>query len=273
MSGSGPSRRFEELGWASTPMGDISLRRRHDPVLAQHLLEVRLGEEFLMSSAFTVAERALATLSLNQLGTSIACDVVVGGLGLGYTAVAALADPRVRSLVVVEALPQVIGWHRDGLLPDAAPLRLDPRVRLLHGDFFALAAGETGFDPQAPGTTVDTVLLDIDHSPRHLLHPSHEAFYSRDGLLALARHLRPHAVFGLWSDDPPDAAWTDELRGVFLDVEAHVVEFDNPYTGTPSANTVYVASGVRDAAVQSRVAGVLPRQSGDSPASPKGVRP
>ena len=102
------SARFEELDWQQTRIGEISLRRRLDPVTRSEVYEVRLGEEFLMSSLFTVAEVALARLGLAAVqGGDL--DVVVGGLGLGWTARAALEDVRVRRLDVVEALPAVVG--------------------------------------------------------------------------------------------------------------------------------------------------------------------
>ncbi|MEN8903739.1 MAG: spermidine synthase, partial [Candidatus Nanopelagicales bacterium] len=86
--------RFEEIDWQDTPRGEISLRRRVDPTLGVNVYEVKLGEEFLMSSLFTVAEIELARIGLAQV-TGDRIEVLVGGLGLGYTAVAALADPRV----------------------------------------------------------------------------------------------------------------------------------------------------------------------------------
>jgi spermidine synthase len=230
--------RFEELDWRDTPMGEISLRRRREPTLGVDVYEVKLGDEYLMSSLFTVAEVALATLGLAGGGA----EVVVGGLGLGYTAQAVLADPAVRSLVVVEALDAVIGWHRDALLPDTAGIAADPRTTLQAGDFFAMAASGAGFDPAAPGRRFDAVLLDVDHSPRHVLHPGHAPFYTVDGLRGLARHLRPGGVFALWSDDPPDADFTAVLDAVFTRSTAHTVPFANPLTGGTSANTVYVAS-------------------------------
>ena len=86
------SRRFEELAFSETPMGELTLRRRRDPQLGVDVYEVKLGDEFLMSSLFTVAEVELARLGLAPVdGTDL--DVVVGGLGLGYTARAALDDP------------------------------------------------------------------------------------------------------------------------------------------------------------------------------------
>lgn len=232
--------RFEELAWCETPMGPISLRRRTDPLLEVDVYEVKLGDEFLMSSLFTVAEVELARLGLAALPTG-ELDVVVGGLGLGYTAQAVLEDPRVRSLVVVEALGEVIGWHESGLLPDTAGLASDPRARLVHGDFFALTAA-AGFDPRLPGRLFHAVLVDIDHTPRHVLHPSHAAFYTPTGLRQLTRHLQPGGVFALWSDDPPDPDFRAVLGQVFTNDDARVVTFPNPFTGEDSANTVYVAT-------------------------------
>ena len=82
--------RFEELDWSATPIGEVSLRRRRDVVTGEDVFEVKLGDEFLMSSLFTVAEVELARLALARLPGS-RLDVVVGWLGLGFTAQAVLA--------------------------------------------------------------------------------------------------------------------------------------------------------------------------------------
>ncbi len=235
------SARLAELGWAPTPMGELTLRRRRDPLLDLDVYEVKLGEEFLMSSLFTVAETALARLGL------AACDepgdVLVGGLGLGFTALAVLEDVRVRAVRVVEAFQAVITWHEQALIPPAEGLVSDHRTSLVHGDFFAMAASEDGFDRDHPGRAFDVILLDVDHSPRHLLHPAHASFYTADGLWALRTFLRPTGAFALWSDDPPDEYFLPVLREVFADATASVVAFENPLTGGTSANTVYVARG------------------------------
>jgi spermidine synthase len=234
------SARFQELDWQSTPMGEISLRRRREPTLQLDVYEVRLGEEFLMSSLFTVAEEELARLGLAAVqGDGL--DVVVGGLGLGWTARTTLEDPRVRSLHVVEALGAVIDWHQRALLPHATVLTGDARCRLVQGDFFALLAAGEPFGPDAPDK-LHAVLLDVDHTPRQVLHPSHAAFYTVDGLRRLANRLHPGGVFALWSDDPPDEDFLAVLGEVFASSQAHVVPFANPLTGGESANTVYVGS-------------------------------
>ena len=234
------SARFEELDWRETPMGAISLRRRLEPTLQVQVHEVLLDDEYLMSSLFTVAEVALADLGLAAAGGT-ALDVVVGGLGLGYTAQAALADDRVRSLAVVEALGEVVDWHERGLLPVSSQLASDARCRLVRGDFFALTAGDGPYAPDGPDRH-DAVLVDIDHSPTHHLHPSHASFYEPSGMERVAGRLRPGGVFGLWSDDPPDEAFVATLEEVFAGVHTHPVDFANPLTGGTSSNTVYVAT-------------------------------
>lgn len=234
---------FEEIDRRATPIGEISVRRRVEPTLGSDVYEVKLGDEFLMSSLFTVAEIALADLGLAAWpGTEPASlDVVVGGLGLGYTARAALADDRVRSCAVVEALGAVIGWHTEHLLPLAEVMTGDSRCRFVEGDFFALVAGDGPIVPDGP-ERLHAVLLDVDHSPRHVLHPSHAPFYEAAGLARLAARLHPGGVFGLWADGAPDDAFLATLHEVFATATAHTVTFPNFYTGGESSSTVYVAT-------------------------------
>ena len=79
------SARYEELGRCSTPIGEISVRRRLEPTLQIDVYEVKLGDEFLMSSLFTVAEIALADLALAELQRRRRSTSSSAGLGLGYT--------------------------------------------------------------------------------------------------------------------------------------------------------------------------------------------
>lgn len=222
---------FAELDYRETPLGALSLRRRRVLALdGVEVWEVKLGEAFLMSSLFHEVEVALARLGLAAC-TGEELEVAVGGLGLGYTAAAALENARVRSLVVVEALAPVIEWHERGLVPLGAALTADARCRFLCADFFGLEFGGP----------FHAVLLDIDHSPRNLLHARHAAFYEAEGLRALAGKLHPGGVFAMWSDDPPDEDFLGSLRSVFANAEAEVVTFPNPLLDRDSASTVYVA--------------------------------
>jgi len=233
------SARFEVLDVSPTPLGDVTLWRRLDPTTGGDVFEVKLGDEYLMSSRFTVAETEVARIALDALPDGH-LDVVVGGLGLGYTAQRVLDDPRVRSLVVVDALEAVIGWHERGLVPVSVSSSGDARCRLVHGDFFAMNAG-SGFDPDQPGRLFDAIVVDIDHSPRHLLNPGNAAFYAEPGVRRLSARLRPGGVFTLWSNDPPDDVYLEVLRAVFDDVGCEVVRFDNPLQGREATNSVYLA--------------------------------
>jgi spermidine synthase len=225
-------------------MGSLSLRRRRDPVSGGDIYEIKLDDEFLMSSLFTASEVALAQLGLAALsGTSL--DVVVGGLGLGYTARAVLEHAQVGSLLVVDALAEVIEWHQRGLLPFGAELTSNPRCQLALGDFFAAANSKEGFDADHPGRHYHAILVDIDHSPKNVLHPSHAVLYTVDGLTRLAAHLHPGGVFALWSNDPPDDEFQQAVRKVFATSEAHIIAFENMRKDGEVTNTVYVATRVR----------------------------
>jgi len=234
------SRAFEEIDHQTTPLGDISLRRRLEPVLQVDIWEVKLGDEFLMSSLFTASEEAVATLGLEACSGRDELDVVVGGLGLGYTAVTALADDRVTRLQVIEALPEVIGWHRDGRVPLGDQLANDGRCTLRQGDFFALV--DRGIAVDVDGERrFDAILVDIDHTPSHHLSTGNESFYGPGGFGRVRDQLKPGGVFALWSDDPPDAAFEALMGESFASVVSHIVSFPNHYTGGESACTVYVA--------------------------------
>ena len=229
---------FEELDYHETSIGELSLRRKHVATLGtREVYEVMLGSAFLMSSLFHDVEEAVSDLGLRELA-GVPCDVIVGGLGLGYTALAALAHPTLQSLLVVEFLQPVIGWHERGLVPLGATLATDDRCRFLQGDFFALATSPDGF---VAGRQFHAILLDIDHSPRHLLHEPNGDFYTTAGLTAMAVHLHPGGVFAMWSDDPPDEEFLALLQSVFALARAEVVTFPNPLLEHDSASTVYVA--------------------------------
>ncbi len=236
------SLNYEELDFRSTPLGDLMLRRRRLIQLGGlDIYEVRLGEDFLMSSLFHEAESQLSKLGLKVLEEAH-LDVVVGGLGLGYTAVSALEDMRVTSLVVVEYLQGVIEWHQKGLVPLGKTLTNDPRCQLVHDDFFSLSRDlSKGFDPNHPAKKHDAILLDIDHTPTRVLNQTNTRFYTEEGLLELAQHLKPGGVFALWADGPPEKDFTEHLGKVFATATSHTIIFDNPIAGGTSDGAVYVA--------------------------------
>ena len=235
--------RIEELDYHHTPLGELILRRRRS-LSGDEIFEVKLDDRFLMSSLINTSEIALAQLALADLEHQD-LDVLVGGLGLGYTARAVLAHTGVRSVLVIEYLAEVIAWHQGGLVPLGQTLTGDLRCRLVNEDFFKrLAAPGRRLDPQTPDRRFHAILLDIDHSPRSLLHPHHGFLYEPAGLRRLADNLLTGGVFGLWSADPPDDDFRRELGRVFDSVHAHGVAFYNPLLDCDDVNTVYVAHKV-----------------------------
>lgn len=226
---------FEELDYQRTSIGELVLRRRSSPALGDEIIyEVTIDGEMLMSSAVNAGERALARLALEGRDDR-SLDVLVGGLGLGCTAAAALEYPNVRKLVVVELLAAVIDWHRQRLVPSAETLIDDPRCSLVAGDFFEYVA-------QMPREQLyDAVLLDIDHAPDCLLAEANGEFYSTAGLRGLVRCLRPAGVFALWSAWKPQDEFLDGLGEVFPTVRHHEVSFFNPHVNENDSNWIIVA--------------------------------
>jgi spermidine synthase len=191
-----------------------------------------------MSSLFVESEVALTNLGLDTLSGE-SWQMVVKGLGLGYTAEAALKYNEVSKLTIVESNRPVIDWHERELVPNGALFNSDERCEYLFDDFFKLAR-TTDFNPESPNYQYDAILLEIDHTPSALLNPSHGDFYSEDGMLKIKSFLKPGGVFALWSNDKPEDAFLTIMKVAFGEVEGHVVEFANPMQGGVSTNGVYV---------------------------------
>ncbi len=231
---------FEELDYQITPLGPLALRRRRQLKLKKDVVEVILGDEHLMSDLFTVSEEALSSLALAELSGE-AHNILIGGLGLGYTAAAVLDNPTVAAVTVIEYLAPVIGWHQQGILPLGKRVISDPRCQLVEADFFAKVAANVGFGSSPEGQFYDGVLVDIDHSPEFLLNPSHSDFYRPKGLKNLALNLNPGGVFGLWSNDRPDPLFVKRLQSVFSHAWAESVLFTNPILDEECEQTIYLA--------------------------------
>lgn len=231
---------FEELDYRETELGELILRRRVVRSLGgAEVFEVKLDGYLLMSSLVNEAEIALATEALRLIECA-ECDVLIGGLGLGYTAKAALDSEKVRSAVVIEHLDAVIDWHRRRLVPLGQALTEDARCTLIRGDFFEAVMSPSDDSPLA-GRRFHAILLDIDHSPQCLLQPANARFYTREGLGRLAERLHADGVFSVWSADPPEEGFLDGLRSVFADVQVRECAFHNPLLNEDDVNYIYLA--------------------------------
>jgi spermidine synthase len=235
---------LEILAYEPSPLGILCLRRRE--LLSQPgtvVTEVTLNHEFLMSSLYTDSERVLASTAVEFHGGQD-LHVLVGGLGLGYTAFEALRATEVRSVEVVELLPQVIDWLRQGLIPLSAELKDNSRLQLTAGDVYDKLASLPASSPpntnspntnspntnspntNSPNTMYDVIMIDVDHSPDERLADDSEPFYSVPGLQAARQHLAPGGVLAIWSY-AESSPFAESLRQVFDDVRVEPVTYVN----------------------------------------------
>jgi len=230
-----PRPTLEILAYEPTPLGLLCLRRREVPgAPGTTVTEITLDHEFLMSSHLTDSERALARVALElHVGTGL--QVLVGGLGLGYTAHAALASDRVARVEVVELLPQVVAWLAQGLVPLAPELNADPRLAVVQGDVYARLAA-------SPTRAYDLVLIDVDHSPDEQLAGANAAFYTEEGLARARRHLAPGGVLGVWSS-AASSPFVDALRCAFHEVRAEEVTVWNDWIDERQTDWLFFARG------------------------------
>lgn len=226
---------FEELDYSTCALGELILRRRRPVSMPDTwVYEVRLNGNFLMSSLVPTSEEALAHLALSHLDGPRS-RVLVGGLGLGYTAAAALEHDGIEVLEIVEFLPEVIAWHDRGLVPLGSVLTGDPRVRIVRDDCFARLRDSSR-------TGLDAILIDIDDGPEEVLSADHSWFYSADGLSAARDCLRPGGVFGLWTSRPANLEFLGRLQEVFDSAGVEEVVFDNRLLMVEETNAIYLAT-------------------------------
>ena len=177
---------FEELDFRPTPMGALSLRRRRHLGSGLDVYEIKLGDEFLMSSAFTVAEIALARLGLAAL-IAPDLDVVVGGLGLGYTAQAVLENPR---RAILDRGRRAGRGHRMARAGSAAARQATHRRSALPLRSSATSSRcripQTGSMPRARAAASMRCWSISTTRRTNLLHPRHAALYAPAGLERLA---------------------------------------------------------------------------------------
>ena len=226
---------LEILAYEASPLGLLCLRRRE--LLSQPgtiVTEVTLNHEFLMSSLYTDSERALARMALD-MHSGDDLRVLVGGLGLGYTAREALRSDRVARVEVVELLPQVIDWLARGLVPLSFELRDERRLVVTQGDVYRRLA-----DP--PAELLNLILIDVDHSPEERLGQESARFYTTQGLLAARRHLAADGVLAVWSY-AESSPFADALRAVFEQVCVESVAYENRLIDQQRTDWLFFARG------------------------------
>jgi len=218
---------YTEVARAESERGEIVLRERHGPDEAAEstanstadapvVLELRVNGIFVMDTAEVSSEKGLATAALNQIESPR--NVLVGGLGLGFTMHEVLADSRVEKLVVVELEDALVQWMRDGTVPHGPSYLADERLTVMTADIRVAIA-------EAAPASYDLVLLDVDNGPGSLVYDDNAAIYEREFLDRTRKCLRPGGALVIWS-----AAESSSLRAEMDEAFGNVVAI--PYDVT-----------------------------------------
>lgn len=216
-----------EIARAESERGEVVLRRRHSE-LGADVIELRVNGIFVMDTLETGSEIDLAAVALDLVPDPR--DVVVGGLGLGFTTQRVLADPRVAKVMVVEIEDALIAWMRDGTVPHGPALLADQRVKIVNADIL-MAVAEAR-------STYDLILLDVDNGPGYLVHDDNARVYDRAFLERCGDLLNPSGVLAIWS-----AATAPELLAALSEAFADVEEqsHDVLLQDRPETYYLYVA--------------------------------
>jgi spermidine synthase len=213
------SDRLTVLDRVDTPRGELVLRGdgRHFEVISNGV--------FLMDTRDGASERLLVRAALDR--HDLPRTVLIGGLGVGFTLVEALADPRVGRVVVVEREPALIGWHGSWLAPYSAGALDDPRTTVVCADLVDWLA-----EPTLAPAAVDVACLDTDNGPDWLVTQGNAALYGTSGLGWLRSLLAPGGVAAFWSATA-SAAFAERLAAVFGSAETLAVPSANAPRGEP----------------------------------------
>ncbi|MCW2848752.1 MAG: spermidine synthase [Marmoricola sp.] len=199
---------YVEVARAESERGEVVLRRRVEERAAD-TLELRVNGVFVMDTRETTSEIELAGAALELVEDPR--DVVVGGLGLGYTTQRVLADHRVEQVKVVEIEEALVGWMRDGTVPHGPAVLADRRVHVVNADIMVAVAEAT--------STYDLVLLDVDNGPGFLVYDANAGIYERAFLTSVRRILNPGGALVIWSASP-----APELTAVMEEVFGNCTE-------------------------------------------------
>lgn len=222
---------LEILGYEETPLGPLCLRRRE--LLSRPgvlVTEVTLNHEFLMSSYNTDSERIISNRAVEIHGGQ-SLSAFVGGLGLGYTARELTNDPRVAKVEVVEYLPEVVQWLRDGLVPLSEELNKAANLKIVSGDAY-----ERLWNP--PQENYDLIVIDVDHSPSDQLGEDDHRFYTVAGLTKAKKHLRPGGVLAVWSY-AENSEFSEALQSAFANVHSEPVTTKNDLVGLEQTDWLF----------------------------------
>ncbi len=172
---------------------------------------ISVKNDELMNSRMHGSEDALAELCCKPVAGRKKPRVLIGGLGMGFTLRAALDNLGDNAEVVVaELVPAVIKWNRTHLAELAGKPLEDHRTTVLQSD--------VGLVINEKAEAYDAIMLDVDNGPDALTHVENDKLYTRGGIDAAKKALKPGGLLGVWSAEP-DSSFTKRLRGASFKVD------------------------------------------------------
>jgi len=218
-------KKFNKLDEAKAPDGTVLTLYEHDGEFV-----IRIGSVELMSTRRHQSEEQLGELVCRPLAEVPGARVLIGGLGLGFTLVAALrvlgGDAQV---VVAEIVARVIDWNRNPAYAFASSAIDDPRVDVRPADVMDVIRENPG--------GFDAIMLDVDNGAESLTTKGNAALYHDDGIQRSLAALRPNGALAYWSADG-DPRFLRALRRANLRVEAIDVPI---YPGAKTHYTLFIA--------------------------------
>ena len=197
--------------------GELRLMRRGAE------FSIKLGQNELMNSRLSGSEQALATIACDRIRARKRPQILIGGLGMGFTLRAALAVLGAEArIIVAELVPAVVAWARGPLAEVFGDSLTDPRVHICEADVGHLIRGDR--------SSFDAILLDVDNGPEGLTRKANDELYNGAGLSAAHVALRPGGVLAVWSSGP-HPNFTRRLRKTGFDVDEVRVTAKGPQGG------------------------------------------
>lgn len=195
---------------------------------------IMLGANELMNSRMSGSEEALATLACAKLSSRSTPRLLIGGLGMGFTLRAALAELGADAeIVVAELVPAVVAWANGPMAEHHGESLSDQRTHIVADDVAKLIRdGDTGYD---------AILLDVDNGPDGLTKGSNDHLYSAEGLGRAWRALRPGGVLAIWSA-ASDGRFADRLRSTGFEVEEHTIRAHKGKSG--ARHLIWIANKI-----------------------------
>lgn len=185
-----------------TPRGGIQLQQR-----GNHY-EVISNGTFLMSTYNGESERLLVSAALEN--TVDPKNILIGGLGVGFSLAEALRHEQVTSVTVIEFEETMIKWNQTHLAAFSNHALTDSRTQIIQADFLDWI--------YTRADRFDVICLDIDNGPDWTVTDANTDLYQVNTLHVLAGLLSSNGVLAFWSA-ASSQSFVEKLKKSFKEVK------------------------------------------------------